>query len=85
MFDNIILSLFEIFIKWVVCPMVILALLYVPVWFIKDIIDEAKRERQEKNAVDPFDEIIKNLENIDRNVRELADNIKEQPAEPKGK
>ena len=85
MFDNIILSLFEIFIKWVVCPMVILALLYVPVWFIKDIIDETKRERQKKNAVDPFDEIIKNLENIDRNVRELADNIKEQPAEPKGK
>ena len=38
-----------------------------------------------KNAVDPFDEIIKNLENIDRNVRELADNIKEQPAEPKAK
>lgn len=64
--------------------MVILALLYVPVWFIKDIIDEAKRERQEKNAVDPFDEIIKNLENIDRNVRELADNIK-QPTEPKDK
>lgn len=47
--------------------------------------NETKRERQEKNAVDPFDEIIKNLENIDRNVRELADNIKEQPAEPKGK
>lgn len=64
--------------------MVILALLYVPVWFIKDIIDEAKRERQEKNAVDPFDEIIMNLENIDRNVRELADNIK-QPTEPKDK
>ena len=64
--------------------MVILALLYLPVWFIKDIIDEAKRERQEKNAVDPFDEIIKNLENIDRNVRELADNIK-QPTEPKDK
>ena len=85
MFDNIILSLFEIFIKWVVCPMVILALLYLPVWFVKDIIDETKRERQEKNAVDPFDEIIKNLENIDRNVRELADNSKEQPAEPKGK
>ena len=85
MFDNIILSLFEIFIKWVVCPMVILALLYLPVWFVKDIIDETKRERQEKNAVDPFDEIIKNLENIDRNVRELADNIKEQPAELKGK
>ena len=85
MFDNIILSLFEIFIKWVVCPMVILALLYLPVWFVKDIIDETKRERQEKNAVDPFDEIIKNLENIDRNVRELANNIKEQPAEPKGK
>ena len=85
MFDNIILSLFEIFIKWVVCPMVILALLYLPVWFVKDIIDETKRKRQEKNAVDPFDEIIKNLENIDRNVRELADNIKEQPAEPKGK
>ena len=65
--------------------MVILALLYLPVWFVKDIIDETKRERQEKNAVDPFDEIIKNLENIDRNVRELADNIKEQPAELKGK
>ena len=65
--------------------MVILALLYLPVWFVKDIIDETKRERQEKNAVDPFDEIIKNLENIDRNVRELSDNIKEQPAEPKGK
>ena len=64
--------------------MVILALLYLPVWFVKDIIDEAKRERQEKNAVDPFDEIIKNLENIDRNVRELADNIK-QPTEPKDK